>query len=254
MMKIDIVTIFPEMFEGPLGCSMIGRARENQCLNIDIHNLRDYTHDRHNTVDDSPYGGGCGMVMKPEPFFECLASIDESEKRRVVMMCPQGRRFTQDYACELAAEEHIVFICGHYEGIDERVRMSLVDDEISIGDYVLTGGELPAMVVIDALARHIPGVLGKIESIEEESFSSGLLEYPQYTRPPQFDGMDVPSVLLSGNHELIRKWRLQQSLLRTAQKRPDLLKGRIFTKEEKKLIAQLVEENPDLKFGIPSNR
>jgi len=249
MMKIDVVTIFPEMFDGPLGCSMIGRAREKKCLDINIHNLRDFTHDRHNTVDDAPYGGGCGMVMKPDPFFECLESIGDKENRRVVMMCPQGRKFDQSYAFELAQTEHLVFICGHYEGIDERVRISLVDDEISIGDYVLTGGELPAMVVIDTVSRYIPGVLGKLESIDEESFSSGLLEYPHYTRPPQFRGMDVPEILLSGNHELIRKWRLQQSLLRTVQKRPDMLKGRVYSKEEKKLIAQLKNENPDLQFN-----
>jgi len=222
-MKIDVLTLFPEMFSGPLDVSMVARARKAGLLDLRIHNLRDWTHDRHKTVDDRPFGGGPGMVLKPEPIFEAVESL-AGEKTRVVMMAPTGRPFTQAIARELAVEEHLLFLSGSYEGYDERVREALVDDELSIGDYVLTNGGLPVMVVIDAVTRLIPGVLGHDESALDESFSHGLLEYPHYTRPAEFRGMKVPEVLMSGNHAEIEKWRREQAELRTKQRRPDLLK------------------------------
>ena len=222
-MKIDVLTLFPEMFSGPLDVSMVARARKAGLLDLRMHNLRDWTHDRHKTVDDRPFGGGPGMVLKPEPIFEAVESL-AGEKTRVVMMAPTGRPFTQAIARELAVEEHLLFLSGSYEGYDERVREALVDDELSIGDYVLTNGGLPVMVVIDAVTRLIPGVLGHDESALDESFSHGRLEYPHYTRPAEFRGMKVPEVLMSGNHAEIEKWRREQAELRTKQRRPDLLK------------------------------
>src|ERR1041385_2430374 len=219
-MKIDVLTLFPEMFAGPLDVSMVARARKAGLLDLQIRNLRDWTHDRHKTVDDRPFGGGPGMVLKPEPIFEAVEAL-ASEKTRVLMMAPTGRPFAQAAARELATEEHLLFLCGSYEGFDERIR-TLIDDEISIGDYVLTNGGLPAMVVIDAVTRLIPGVLGDDESAHDESFSHGLLEYPHYTRPAEFRGMKVPEVLLSGNHAEIEKWRREQAQLRTQERRPDL--------------------------------
>ena len=220
-MKIDVLTLFPEMFAGPLDVSMVGRARKAGLLDLQIRNLRDWTHDRHKKVDDSPFGGGPGMVLKPEPIFEAVEAL-VGTGTRVVMMAPTGRPFTQAIARELAGLEHLLFLCGSYEGFDERIR-SLVQDEISIGDYVLTNGGLPAMVVIDAVTRLIPGVLGDDESANDESFSHGLLEYPHYTRPAEFRGMKVPEVLMSGNHAEIEKWRREQARVRTKNRRPDLL-------------------------------
>jgi tRNA (guanine37-N1)-methyltransferase len=221
-MKIDVLTLFPEMFSGPLDESIIRRARESGRLELRIHNLRDWTHDRHRTVDDRPFGGGPGMVLKPEPIFEAVECV-ASEQTRVVLLGPAGRRFDQAIARELAQYESLLFICASYEGVDERVREALAHDELSIGDYVLTNGNLPAMVIIDAVARLLPGVLGDDASAQDESFSHGLLEYPHYTRPAEFRGMKVPEVLLSGNHAEIEKWRREQSLARTTQVRPDLL-------------------------------
>ena len=222
-MKIDVLTLFPEMFAGPLDVSIIQRARSAGLLDLRIHNLRDYTHDRHKTVDDKPFGGGPGMVLKPEPIFEAVASL-AGEQTRVILMTPIGRTFNQAIARELAKQEHLLLLCGSYEGVDERVRESLADDELSIGDYVLTNGGLPAMVVIDAVTRLLPGVLGDDESSLDESFTHGLLEYPHYTRAAEFRGMKIPEVLLSGNHAEIARWRAEQGRLRTATRRPDLMK------------------------------
>ena len=223
-MKIDVLTLFPAMFAGPLDESIIQRARSNGALDLTVHNLRDYTHDRHKTVDDRPFGGGPGMLFKPEPVFEAVEKLG-GEKTRVILMSPAGRKFDQAVARELAAEEHLLLVCGSYEGFDERIRESLADDELSIGDFVLTNGALPAMVVIDAVTRLLPGVLGDDESSQDESFSRGLLEYPHYTRPAEFRGMKVPEVLLSGNHAEIAKWRAEQAKRRTQERRPDLLAG-----------------------------
>src|SRR5215212_3232066 len=220
-MKIDVLTLFPEMFAGPLDVSMVARARKAGLLDLQIRNLRDWTHDNHKTVDDRPFGGGPGMVLKVEPIFEAVESL-ANEKTRVLMMGPAGRKFDQSIARELARQEHLLFLCGSYEGFDERIR-TLVHDELSIGDYVLTNGGLPTMVVIDAVTRLIPGVLGDEESAHDESFSHGLLEYPHYTRPAEFRGMKVPEVLLSGHHAEIEKWRHEQAQLRTKERRPDLM-------------------------------
>ncbi len=242
-MKIDVVTVLPEMFQGPLTESIIKRACQKGLLEINIVNLRDFTHDRHRTTDDYPFGGGAGMVMRPEPLFEAVEYLNHNGQGRIVLMCPQGRLFNQELAQELAGEDHLIFICGHYEGVDERVRTVLVNDEISIGDYVLTGGEIPAMVVIDTVARLVPEVLGEAESIVEESFGDGLLEYPQYTRPREYQGLAVPEVLLSGNHEKIRCWRRQQSLLRTLARRPELLQQRELSTEDRRLLDEALREN-----------
>jgi len=222
-MKIDVLTLFPGMFTGPLDESIVKRAREAGLLDLKIHNLRDWTHDRHRTVDDRPFGGGPGMLLKVEPLFEAIESL-QRETTRVILLSPSGRKFDQATARELAQLDDLLLVCGSYEGFDERVRETLADDELSIGDYVLTNGALPAMVVIDAVARLLPGVLGDDESSHDESFSHGLLEYPQYTRPAEFRGMKVPEVLLSGNHAEIEKWRREQARLRTESQRPDLLK------------------------------
>jgi len=222
-MKIEVLTLFPAMFAGPLDESIIKRARESGRLEFKLHNLRDWTHDRHKTVDDRPFGGGPGMLLKPEPLFEAVESL-RRETTRVILLSPGGRKFDQSIARELAQETDLLLVTGHYEGFDERVREELADDELSIGDYVLTNGALPAMIVIDAVTRLLPGVLGDDDSSRDESFSHGLLEYPQYTRPADFRGLRVPDVLLSGNHAEIAKWRQGQAQLRTAQKRPDLLK------------------------------
>ena len=221
-MKIDVLTLFPGMFAGPLDESIIQRARTTGKLELQVHDLRTYTHDRHRTVDDKPFGGGPGMLLKPEPLFEAVESL-AGDATRVVLLSPAGRPLTQVIARELTACPHLLLICASYEGVDERVRATLVDDELSIGDYVLTNGNLPAMVVIDAVTRLLPGVLGDDDSARDESFSHGLLEYPHYTRPAEFRGMKVPDVLLSGHHAEIEKWRREQSRVRTAQQRPDLL-------------------------------
>jgi tRNA (guanine37-N1)-methyltransferase len=222
-MKIDVLTLFPAMFAGPLDESIVKRAREAKLLDLKIHNLRDWTHDRHKTVDDRPFGGGPGMLLKVEPLFEAIESL-QRETTRVILLSPSGRKFDQSIARELAQSDDLLLVCGSYEGFDERVREALADDELSIGDYVLTNGALPAMVLIDAVARLLPGVLGDDESSHDESFSQGLVEYPQYTRPAEFRGMKVPEVLLSGNHAGIEKWRREQAKLRTEKQRPDLLK------------------------------
>ncbi len=222
-MKIDVLTLFPAMFAGPLDESILKRAREAGLLDLTIHNLRDWTHDRHKTVDDRPFGGGPGMLLKPEPLFEAVEEL-KREMTRVILLSPSGRKFEQAIARELTQQEHLILICGSYEGFDERVRAALADDALSIGDYVLTNGALPAMVIVDAVTRLLPGVLGDDESSHDESFSNGLLEYPQYTRPAEFRGMKVPEVLLSGNHAEIERWRREQAELQTEKQRPDLLK------------------------------
>jgi len=224
-LKIDVITIFPSMLEGFLGQSILRRAREAGLVHINLIDLRDFTTDRHRTTDDRPYGGGPGMVMKPEPIFRAVEKVRTPDSR-VILMTPQGERFTQNHARELARESHLIFICGHYEGVDERVRQALVTDEISIGDYVLTNGALPAAVVIDAVVRLLPGALGAPDGAHQESFAAGLLEYPQYTRPAEFRGMRVPDVLLSGDHEAVARWRHEQALRRTRERRPDLLSGK----------------------------
>ena len=223
-MKIDVLTLFPGMFAGPLDESIIKRARDAGILQLGIHNLRDYTHDRHKTVDDKPFGGGPGMLLKPEPIFEAVEHL-AGDHTRVVLLTPSGRTFRQEIAREFATHPHLLLVSGSYEGFDERIREQLADDEISIGDFVLTNGALPAMIIIDAVTRLLPGVLGDDESSHDESFSDGLLEYPHYTRPAEFRGMKVPEILLSGHHAEIAKWRAEQARLRTKEKRPDLLEG-----------------------------
>jgi len=242
--SFSIVTIFPEMVNTYLGCSILKRAIDRKLIGVAVHNLRDYSIDNHHSVDDYSYGGGPGMVMKPETFFRIMEELwSDRENLRVIMPSPRGRVFTQSVARELADEtKELLFLCGRYEAIDERVSVHLVDDEISIGDYVLTGGELPALVIIDAVSRLLPDVLGDSQSTEDESFSHGLLDYPHYTRPELFRDMSVPKVLLSGNHEEIRKWRIKQSLKATMQKRPDLLEAYSLSLEEKLLLEQIKEE------------
>ena len=221
-MKIDVLTLFPGMFAGPLDESIVKRAREAGLLELRIHNLRDYAHDRHRTVDDRPFGGGPGMLLKPEPIFEAVEHLG-NKSARVILLSPAGRTFNQAIAAELAQVEHLLLVSGHYEGFDERVRDRLAHDELSIGDYVLTNGALPVMVLIDAVTRLLPGALGDEASAQDESFSHGLLEYPQYTRPAEFRGMKIPDVLLSGNHAEIARWRAEQARLRTQERRPDML-------------------------------
>ncbi len=244
-MNIYILTLFPEMFEGPFSSSILKRARERGLIEIKLVNIRDFSANKHHTVDDAPYGGGAGMVMGPEALFgavEHVVQIIGARPDRIALMSPQGRPFCQAMAGDLAREKTLVLVCGHYEGVDERVRETLVTDEISIGDYVLTGGELPAMVVVDAVARLIPGVLGEADSTVEESFSYGLLEYPQYTRPREYCGLTVPETLLSGHHEKIRKWRRRQSLLRTLERRPELLKQAELNGEDKNVLRELLTD------------
>lgn len=239
-MRIDIVTIFPEAFV-PLQVSLLGRAQEHGRLQITVWDLRKFTADRHRQVDDAPYGGGAGMVMKPEPFFEAVDAIRAASPTtpRIILTSPQGARLTHALVQEFAEEDHLLILCGHYEGIDERVREALATDEISIGDYVLTGGELPAMVIVDAVARFVPGVVGETASVEVDSFSEGLLDYPHYTRPAEYRGLPVPSVLLSGDHEAIRRWRQAQRLRRTLDRRPDLLKAQALSDEDRRLLDEL---------------
>ena len=243
-MQIDILTLFPGMFEGPLGTSIIGRARDAGVLTIRLHNIRDYAVGKHQVTDDYPFGGGPGMVMKAQPIFDCLSAVrgEAVASGRVILLTPQGRTLTQAVVRELAELPRLILICGHYEGVDERVREALVDEEISIGDYVVSGGEVAAIVLVDAVAREVPGVVGSGESLVEESHASGLLEYPQYTRPADFRGMPVPAILLSGHHGEVAKWRRRQSLLRTALRRPDLLARAEMTAAERSwLAAELAE-------------
>lgn len=243
-MKFDILTLFPGMFTGPFDESIIRRGRDKQLIDISLHNIRDYSSDRHQTADDAPYGGGAGMVMKVEPLSACIESVKAQQPAStVVMTSPQGRRFTHKVAAELAAREGLIIICGRYEGIDERIRELHVEDDISLGDYVISGGEIAAMVIVDAVTRLVPGVLGSEESAATDSFCDGLLEYPQYTRPPEFRGLRVPEILLSGNHELIRKWRRHESLRKTRTLRPDLLSAIELTKEDRKMLAELEQKD-----------
>lgn len=274
-MRIDVLTLFPEMFEGVFQASILGKARDKGIVKLNAVNFRLYANNKHNTVDDYPYGGGGGMVLKPEPIFAAVEDLaasvreeqapfsteglhndglpeesqvhvqggGEGKPPRVILMCPQGETFTQKKAEELANEERLIFVCGHYEGYDERIRQYLVTDELSIGDYVLTGGELPAMVVIDSVVRLLPGVLGNENSAVTDSFSTGLLEYPHYTRPASFRGWDVPDVLISGHHENIDKWRRRQSLERTWRRRPELLEGVELSRQDKQWLDQLKLES-----------
>ncbi|MFC7685441.1 tRNA (guanosine(37)-N1)-methyltransferase TrmD [Ureibacillus sp. GCM10028918] len=241
-MNIHVLSLFPDMFTGVFGSSILKKAQEKGAVSLSVSDIRDFSNNKHKQVDDYPYGGGAGMVLKPEPMFQAVESITEGRNPRIILMCPQGERFTQKKAEELAKEEELVFLCGHYEGYDERIRTNLVTDEISIGDFVLTGGELPAMTVIDAVVRLLPGVLGQEDSHIQDSFSTGLLEHPHYTRPAEFRGMKVPDVLLSGNHANIDKWREQESLKRTFERRPDLLEQMELTPEQKAFIERLKSE------------
>ena len=243
-MRIDIVTLFPQMFDGLLGCSIIGRARERGLVDIGLHDIRAYTHDKHHIVDDYPYGGGAGMVLKPEPIFEAVETVKAElglSSVPTILLSPQGRLFNQDIARELAGYRNLIFICGHYEGVDERVAEHLATDEISIGDYLLSGGEIAAMAVLDSIVRLLPGVLGSETSLAEESHIGGFLEYPQYTRPPVYRGWETPSVLLSGDHAKIARWRRQQSLLRTAKRRPDLMAKAVLSPEDERLLNEAFE-------------
>ena len=288
-MNIDVLTLFPEMFEGVFGASILGKARQKGLVSLSTLNFRDYANNKHNTVDDYPFGGGGGMVLKPGPIFAAVEELMErhypgtvgingvdsltdlpengseevpegtpgqpledlpnaAPRPRVILMCPQGEPFTQRKAEELSREEHLIFICGHYEGYDERIREHLVTDELSIGDYVLTGGELPAMVVIDSVVRHLPGVLGNQLSAVTDSFSTGLLEYPHYTRPAKFREWEVPEVLLSGHHENIDLWRRRQSLERTFRRRPELLRDMELSKKDKEWLAELKRQQESKKM------
>ncbi len=244
MMRIDVLTLFPRMFDGPLGESIIGKAREKGLLDIRVSNFRDYSDNKHQTVDDYPYGGGAGMLLKVQPIHANLAAIEAEqpiEKKRIILLDPAGKPFNQKMAEEFANEEQLIFICGHYEGYDERIR-SLVTDEVSLGDYVLTGGELGAMVMIDATVRLLPDVLGNQTSAQTDSHSTGLLEHPQYTRPAEFAEMKVPEVLTNGNHKLIAEWQLKESLRRTYLRRPDMLERLLLTPEMEKLLKEIKEE------------
>jgi len=252
-MQFEVFTLLPEIFPPYLESSILNRARQKGLIDVRVHNIRDYTHDKHHTTDDTPYGGGGGMVMKPEPVFEAIESVlglatppsdpAPASNIPIILLTPQGRVFNQSIAQELSQHPHIVLLCGRYEGIDERIREHLVTDEISIGDYVLTGGELPALILIDAISRFLPDVLGDPTGAQDDSHAMGLLEYPHYTRPPEFRGWKIPEVLLSGAHAKIDKWRREQALLRTLKKRPDMLEKEDLSKEDKKFIEGLKEKS-----------
>lgn len=240
MMNIHVLSLFPEMFTGVFGSSILKKAQEKEAVGLSVTDFREYAANKHAQVDDYPYGGGAGMVLKPEPLFNAVEALSKDGKKpRVILMCPQGERFTQKKAEELAKEEDLLFLCGHYEGYDERIREHLVTDELSIGDFVLTGGELAAMTIIDSVVRLLPGVLGNDDSPILDSFSTGMLEHPHYTRPADFRGMKVPDVLLSGNHAKIEQWRMEQSLKRTFERRPDLLADIELSKEQKTYLEKL---------------
>lgn len=241
-MNIHVLSLFPEMFTGVFGASIMKKAQEKGAVSFTVTDIREFSGNKHKQVDDYPYGGGAGMVLKPEPMFNAVETITAGKKPRIILMCPQGERFTQKKAEELATEQELVFLCGHYEGYDERIREYLVTDEISIGDFVLTGGELAAMTVIDSVVRLLPGVLGQANSHIQDSFSTGLLEHPHYTRPADFRGMRVPDVLLSGNHANIEKWREEQSLKRTFERRPDLLEQMELTAQQQAYIEYLKQQ------------
>ncbi len=240
-MRIDILTLFPEMCESVLGESIIGRARTNGCVEINCHNIRDYTLDKHNRVDDAPYGGGTGMIMQTQPIYDCYTALCEETgvKPLLIYLSPQGKTLTQEHVKELSCLDNIALLCGHYEGIDQRVIDEIVDEEISIGDYVLTGGELPALVLADSIARMLPGVLANEDAFTLESHYSGLLEHPQYTRPYEWHGEKVPDVLISGHHANIQKWQREQSLKRTLERRPDMLEKAELTKKDKEFLDKL---------------
>ena|SRR6185503_3309075 len=250
MLQFDVFSILPEVFPSYLETSILKKARERGFIDVRVHNIRDYTHDKHHITDDTPYGGGGGMVMKPEPMFEAVESVldvalpaaDTRQRIPVILLTPQGRVFTQRVADELSQYEHIALLCGRYEGIDERIREHLVTDEISVGDYVLTGGELPAMVLIDAVSRLIPGVLGDPTGAADDSHAMGLLEYPHYTKPPEFRGWKVPDILLSGDHGKIEKWRREQALIRTLRKRPDMIEKAELSEKDLKFVAGLTSK------------
>ncbi|GGP12323.1 tRNA (guanosine(37)-N1)-methyltransferase TrmD [Oceanobacillus neutriphilus] len=238
-MHIDILTLFPEMFHGVMESSILKKAKEKEQFSYQLVDFRNYSTHKHKKVDDYPYGGGAGMVLTPQPVFDAVGAVKKESRPRVVLLCPQGETYTQRKAEELAKEDHLIFICGHYEGYDERIREHLVTDEISIGDYVLTGGELGAMVIIDSVVRLLPEVLGNEESAQQDSFSTGLLEHPHYTRPSDFRGLKVPDVLLSGNHANIEAWRRKESLKRTVQRRPDLLENHELSEADKKILREI---------------
>ncbi|WP_100010980.1 tRNA (guanosine(37)-N1)-methyltransferase TrmD [Lentibacillus sediminis] len=244
-MHIDILTLFPEMFTGVFQSSILNKAHEKEKFSYDLVNFRDYTENKHQKVDDYPYGGGAGMVLTPQPVFDAVdAAVNNRQtKPKIVLMCPQGETYSQKKAEELAQEEHLILICGHYEGYDERIREHLATEELSIGDYVLTGGELGAMVVVDSVVRLLPDVLGNMDSAPEDSFSTGLLEHPHYTRPSDFRGMKVPDVLTSGDHERIRRWRRSEALRRTYERRRDLLEKHPLTDEDARLLEAIREED-----------
>ncbi len=242
-MLFNIFTLLPEIFSPYLQASILQKASDRGLIQFQVHNIRDYTHDRHHTTDDTPYGGGGGMVLKPEPVFEAVESVlGPSPACPIILMTPQGRVFNQKIALELSAHSQIALVCGRYEGVDERIRKHLITDEISIGDYVLTGGELPTLILIDAISRLLPGVLGDPDGASDDSHASGLLEYPHYTRPPEFRGWQVPEILLSGDHEKINRWRREQSLLRTWKKRPDLLVNAPLSTADQKFLQDLGDE------------
>jgi tRNA (guanine37-N1)-methyltransferase len=258
-MQFEVFTLLPEVFPPYLESSILQRARQRGLIDVRVHNIRDYTHDRHHMTDDTPYGGGGGMVMKPEPVFEAVESVlgyaphslsdqpvsvvDARQGIPIILLTPQGRVFTQRVAEELSHHERIALLCGRYEGVDERIREHLVTDEISVGDYVLTGGELPALLIIDALSRLLPGVLGDPTGAEDDSHSMGLLEYPHYTRPPEFRGWQVPEILLSGDHAKVDKWRREQALTRTLARRPDILEKAELSEEDQKIVKRLKSKN-----------
>ena len=243
-MKFDILTLFPGMFVGPFDESIISRAKDKQLIDISLHNIRDWATDRHQTADDSPYGGGAGMVMKAEPLAASICAVKALyPSSTVVLTSPQGRRLTHRVASELAGRSGLIIVCGRYEGVDERVRTLYAEDDISLGDFILSGGEIAAMAIVDAVTRLIPGVLGSSESAETDSFGDGLLEYPHYTRPPEFEGLTVPETLLSGNHELIRRWRRKESLRRTRVLRPDLISEVELTREDLRLLSEIEQED-----------
>src|SRR3990170_4759041 len=252
-MQFDVFTLIPEAVQAYLASSILGRAQARGQIRIRLHNLRDFTHDRHRTTDDAPYGGGGGMVMKPEPIFEAVeAVLGEDRQTPIVLLSPQGRVLTQAQAKEWSQRPRVALICGRYEGVDERVRDHLATDEVSIGDYVLTGGELPALVVIDSVVRLLPGVLGDADGAEDDSHASGLLEYPRYTRPPEYRGWKVPDVLLSGDHARVAAWRRDQSLLRTSRRRPDLLTKADLTVQDRHRLDQLLRDSGESSDGKPA--
>ncbi len=246
-MLIDILTVFPDMFAGPLDQSLIKRAKDKSLLQVRIHNIRDFAEDKHKTVDDTPFGGGGGMVMKLEPLCAAVESIVDSNRNqsptKIVLTAPQGERFSQEKAKELSLQDHLLMICGHYKGVDERLKILHPLEEISVGDYVLTGGEIPAMTIIDSVVRLIPGVLGDFESAQTDSFFDGILGPPEYTRPAEFRGLKVPQVLLSGDHDNVKAWRRKEALKRTLQRRPDLVNWGLLSEEEREWMDQIGQEN-----------